>query len=119
MPRRTIGVRRGPDHSSCSFICKPADQPHVESTLGHGELIRAFQVPAGPWTRRSAYVKVRDRESYEFAMASAAVALHLDGDVVSEARIALGGLRRCRGGRERRRPACRKIPRRGRGDGRS
>ena len=71
---------------------KPADQPNIESTLGPGELIRAFRVPAGPWTRRSAYVKVRDREFYEFAMASAAVALHLDGDVVSEARIALGGV---------------------------
>ena len=71
---------------------EPADQPDIESSLGPGELIRAFRVPAGPWTRRSAYVKVRDRESYEFAMASAAVALHLDGDVISEARIALGGV---------------------------
>ena len=71
---------------------EPADQPEIESTLEPGELIRAFRILAGPWTRRSAYVKVRDRESYEFAMASAAVALHLDGDVVSEARIALGGV---------------------------
>src|SRR5262245_42938504 len=71
---------------------EPTDQPNIESTLLPGELIRAFRVPAGPWTRRSAYVKVRDRESYEFAMASAAVALHLDGDIVSEVRIALGGV---------------------------
>jgi xanthine dehydrogenase YagS FAD-binding subunit len=71
---------------------EPTDRPDVESTLNPGELIRSFRVPAGPWTRRSAYVKVRDRESYEFAMASAAVALHLDGDTVSEARMALGGV---------------------------
>jgi xanthine dehydrogenase YagS FAD-binding subunit len=71
---------------------EPTDQPDVESTLNPGELIRSFRVPAGPWTRRSAYVKVRDRESYEFAMASAAVALHLDAGTVSEARIALGGV---------------------------
>src|SRR5262245_12571215 len=71
---------------------QPADEPDIESTLGPGELIWAFRIPAGPWTRRSAYVKVRDRESYEFAMASVAVALDLDGDVVSEARIALGGV---------------------------
>jgi len=71
---------------------QPADEPEIETTLGPGELIGAFRIPAGPWTRRSAYVKVRDRESYEFAMASAAVALHLDGDVVNEARIALGGV---------------------------
>ena len=49
-------------------------------------------MPAGPWTRRSLYLKIRDRESYEFALASAAVALDLDGGTVSEARIALGGV---------------------------
>jgi xanthine dehydrogenase YagS FAD-binding subunit len=71
---------------------EPANRPDIESTLAPGELIRGFRVPSGPWTRRSAYVKVRDRESYEFAMASAAVALDLDSDIVSEARIALGGV---------------------------
>jgi xanthine dehydrogenase YagS FAD-binding subunit len=70
----------------------PAAEPGIETTLAPGELIQAFRVPAGPWTRRSAYVKVRDRESYEFATASAAVALHLDGDLVREIRIALGGV---------------------------
>ena len=57
-----------------------------------GELITAFIVPAEPWTRRSLYLKIRDRQSYEFALASAAVALDLDGDKVREARIALGGV---------------------------
>ena len=57
-----------------------------------GDLITAFFVPAGPWTRRSLYLKIRDRESYEFALASAAVALDLQGGVVREARIALGGV---------------------------
>ena len=54
--------------------------------------IRAFHVASGPWTRRSVYVKIRDRESYEFALASAAVALHLEGDIVKDVRIALGGV---------------------------
>lgn len=49
-------------------------------------------VPAGPHTRRSRYVKVRDRQSYQFALASAAVALDLDGERVRDARIALGGV---------------------------
>ena len=44
------------------------------------------------WTRRSRYVKVRDRASYDFALASAAVALDLEGDTVRAARIGLGGL---------------------------
>jgi xanthine dehydrogenase YagS FAD-binding subunit len=51
-----------------------------------------FEVPAAPWTSRSVYIKVRDRASYEFAIASAAVALDLDGDAVREARIGLGGM---------------------------
>lgn len=68
------------------------DMPDVETVLNPGELITGFVVPAGPWTRRSAYVKVRDRQSYAFALASAAVALDMDGDAVREARIGLGGV---------------------------
>ncbi len=67
-------------------------QPHIETTLRPGEVITAFNVPAGPYARRSAYVKVRDRASYEFAIASVAVALDMDGDVVRQARIGLGGM---------------------------
>lgn len=69
----------------------PGSTPHVETTLAPGELITGFVVPAGAYTRRSLYLKVRDRESYEFALASAAVALTLDGATVREARIGLGG----------------------------
>ncbi len=69
----------------------PADAPHVETTLAPGELITGFEIPAGSYTRRSLYLKVRDRESYEFALASAAVALSLDGETVREVRIGLGG----------------------------
>jgi xanthine dehydrogenase YagS FAD-binding subunit len=71
---------------------RPGGTPNVETTLAPGELITTIAVPAGPWTRRSRYLKIRDRESYQFALASAAVALHLDGDVVRVARIALGGV---------------------------
>jgi xanthine dehydrogenase YagS FAD-binding subunit len=68
------------------------DSPHIETTLAPGELITAFVVPPTPWAKRSLYLKIRDRESYEFALASAAVALDLDGDTVREARMALGGV---------------------------
>jgi xanthine dehydrogenase YagS FAD-binding subunit len=72
---------------------RPVDgQPHIENTLRTGEIIGGFFVPAKPWAKQSLYVKVRDRESYEFAIASAAVALDLDGDVVRQARIGLGGM---------------------------
>lgn len=69
-----------------------SDDPHRETVLAPGELITGFTVPAGPWTRRSAYVKVRDRESYAYGLATAAVALQLDGGVVREARIGLGAV---------------------------
>jgi xanthine dehydrogenase YagS FAD-binding subunit len=71
---------------------EPVDRPDIETTMQPGEMIASFSVPAGPWTRRSLYLKIRDRESYEFALASAAVALDLRGGIVREARIALGGL---------------------------
>ncbi|HXP24802.1 MAG TPA: xanthine dehydrogenase family protein subunit M [Steroidobacteraceae bacterium] len=70
----------------------PSGAPHIESTLKEGEVITAFRIPVGPWTRRSSYVKVRDRASYEFAIASAAVALELQGDTVQQVRIGLGGI---------------------------
>jgi xanthine dehydrogenase YagS FAD-binding subunit len=67
-------------------------QPHIEITLEPGEIITSFHVPSGPWTRRSLYLKVRDRASYEFAIASAAVALEMEADQVVSARIGLGGM---------------------------
>ena len=67
-------------------------RPHIETTLRPGELITSFQIPPGAWTRRSLYLKVRNRASYEFAMSSAAVALDLDGEYVRTARIGLGGM---------------------------
>jgi xanthine dehydrogenase YagS FAD-binding subunit len=70
----------------------PGATPHIETGLQSGELIVGFRVPAGPWTRRSLYVKVRDRASYEFALASAAVALEVADGIARTVRIALGGV---------------------------
>jgi len=72
--------------------CAPADTPHVEVVLEHGELITHIVIPRLAAARRSHYLKVRDRESYEFALASAAVVLDLDGDIIREARLGLGGI---------------------------
>ena len=69
----------------------PGSTPDIETTLKPGELITAIHVPS-PGTRRSLYVKVRDRASYQFALASAAVVLDLDGQTVRRVRIALGGV---------------------------
>ena len=70
----------------------PQSAPHLETMLAPGDLITGFRIPATPFARRSLYLKIRDRESYEFALASAAVALDLDGNGIREARVALGGV---------------------------
>jgi xanthine dehydrogenase YagS FAD-binding subunit len=74
------------------FHVLPGAHPDRETTLRHGELITAIDVPALPYAKRSLYLKVRDRASYAFALASAAVALDLDGTTVRAARVALGGV---------------------------
>lgn len=68
------------------------DDPSRLNVLKPGELITCVQLPAMPWAKRSTYLKVRDRASYEFALASAAVVLDLDGQTIKQARIALGGV---------------------------
>jgi xanthine dehydrogenase YagS FAD-binding subunit len=71
----------------------PGDTPHLEHTLRPGELVTRVRVPATPVARASAYLKVRPRESYAFALASAAVGvLRGAGGEVRECRIALGGV---------------------------
>src|SRR6185503_18327720 len=74
------------------FYVLPGDRPERETTLARGELITAVDIPATPFATRSVYIKVRDRASYAFALASAAVALELDGKTIRDARIALGGV---------------------------
>jgi xanthine dehydrogenase YagS FAD-binding subunit len=84
-----LGLRRMP---FASLHIPAAGRPHIETSLLSGEIITAFYVPAGAWTARSLYLKIRDRASYEFAISSAAVALDLEGDIVRNVRIGLGGM---------------------------
>jgi xanthine dehydrogenase YagS FAD-binding subunit len=71
---------------------EPGERPDVETSLKPGDLIVAFLAPPSAWMRRSVYLKIRDRQSYEFALASAAVALEIQDGAVAQARIALGGV---------------------------
>jgi len=74
------------------FHLLPGDDPERETVLAAGELITAVDVPPLAYGRRSVYVKVRDRASYAFALASAAVALDLGPGAIVDARVALGGI---------------------------
>jgi xanthine dehydrogenase YagS FAD-binding subunit len=71
----------------------PGDAPERDTTLAHGELITAVDLPALPIAAHSAYRKARDRASYAFALVSVAVAVAVDDDgTVGDVRIAFGGL---------------------------
>ncbi|MDX3862781.1 FAD binding domain-containing protein [Streptomyces europaeiscabiei] len=74
------------------FLLKPGSTPNREQALRKGELITAVEIPALPRPLKSGYLKVRDRQSYEFALTSAAVALHIRAGVIREAKVAAGGV---------------------------
>jgi xanthine dehydrogenase YagS FAD-binding subunit len=74
------------------FFLLPGETPEVEHPLAHGELIVGIDVPGAPIARRSVYLKLRDRRSYEFALVSVAAALEVDDGVVTGARLAFGGV---------------------------
>ncbi len=74
------------------FHLLPGDTPDRETVLGSGELITHINIPHDSLAKRSHYLKVRDRASYEFALASAAVAVELDGKTINRARVGLGGI---------------------------
>jgi xanthine dehydrogenase YagS FAD-binding subunit len=75
------------------FYRLPERTPERETDLAPGEVIVRIDVPASPLARRSHYLKVRERASYEFALVSTAVALDIDaGKRIRSARVALGGV---------------------------
>jgi xanthine dehydrogenase YagS FAD-binding subunit len=74
------------------FHLLPGQTPERETALELGELITQVDLAAIPLGWRSHYLKVRDRSSYEFALASAAVLLDIAGDTIRMARVALGGV---------------------------
>jgi len=74
------------------FHTLPGSHPETESVLAPGELVTHIELPASPLAARSRYTKVRDRASFAFALASAAIALEVHGTTIRDVRIALGGV---------------------------
>jgi len=75
-----------------NFHRLPGDQPEKDNILNHGELITAIELPANTFAEHSAYVKVRDRNSYAFALVSVAAGLVLQGNRIVSAHLAMGGV---------------------------
>ena len=74
------------------FHLLPGNTPHRETVLEPGDLITHVTLPAPIKGSKQLYLKLRDRASYEFALASAAVVISITGQNVTRARIALGGV---------------------------
>ncbi len=70
----------------------PGDEPQRDTTLEHGELITAVDLPPLPFAFNSKYRKVRERASYAFALVSVAAALDVEDGTVRDVRLALGGV---------------------------
>ena len=78
---------------AADFFVQPGTKPERETTLAQGEMIVAIDVPLSTAARRSVYLKVRERQSYAFALASCAAGLSLNADgTIDDVRIALGGV---------------------------
>jgi len=74
------------------FHCLPGDTPHIETNKWPDEIITAVDLPVRGFAEHYAYVKVRDRASYAFALVSVAAALRMGGGRIEEGRLALGGV---------------------------
>lgn len=75
-----------------NFYRLPGDTPQIETELKPGELITAVDLPAASPQSRANYLKVRDRNSFAFALVSVAAQVELEGNRIKDARIALGGV---------------------------
>jgi xanthine dehydrogenase YagS FAD-binding subunit len=70
----------------------PGNTPQVDTNLQANELIMSIDLPPSPYANNWAYVKVRDRASYEFALVSVAAVLEIENQMIRSARIVLGGV---------------------------
>lgn len=75
-----------------SFHRLPGNTPQLDNNLPANAIIEYINIPTNPFNKNFSYVKLRDRNSYAFALVSVAAALHLNGKTISEARLASGGV---------------------------
>ncbi|WP_207479757.1 FAD binding domain-containing protein [Arenibaculum pallidiluteum] len=75
-----------------AFHRLPGDAPQIDTNLAPDEIVTAIDLPARGFAAHSTYLKVRDRQSYAFALVSVAAALEIEDGKVTAARLALGGV---------------------------
>ncbi len=78
--------------SFADFHRLPGDTPNIDTNLQADEVITGVDLPAKGFAEHHSYLKVRDRTSYAFALVSVAAALEMEGEMIKEARLALGGV---------------------------
>ena len=86
------GVKGKREVAIADFYKVPGNTPNVENVLEPGDLITYVTLPKLGAGARSHYLKLRDRASYEFALASAAIVVEMDGKRIKKARVAMGGV---------------------------
>ena len=70
----------------------PGEHPEMDNTLAPGELITGIGIPHNKFAKNSYYLKIRDRQSYAFALTSVAAALEISNGTIKQARLAMGGV---------------------------
>jgi xanthine dehydrogenase YagS FAD-binding subunit len=92
----TIHIQTTDGHSRiipiADFHRLPGDHPEIEHPLAHGELITGIELPHNSFAAHSAYIKVRDRQSYAFALVSVAAGLHIQDGRIVTTHLAMGGV---------------------------
>ena len=71
---------------------QPGDHPEMDNHLATGEMIVGVEIPDNSFAKHSHYLKIRDRQSYAFALVSVAAALDISGGIIRNARLAMGGV---------------------------
>lgn len=89
---RVSGVRGERVIPFADYHRLPGDEPWRDNSLAQGDLVTAIDLPDEDFSQNYTYLKLRDRQSYAFALVSVAVVMRLERGVISEARIALGGI---------------------------
>ena len=79
-------------HADSFFTLPSEGEVTRENVLAANEIVTGVKIPAGREAWKATYLKVRERDSFDFALSAVALALRMNGDTIEEARLCLGGV---------------------------